>query len=233
MHYAYEIIGGFLIFGSSWVTEEMPKEKKKLLYAILAAAILVYVVFGVMVEWQSDRIQEADRLSMQGLKTGLDSANSELKTVKDQNKEIKGQNKSLLDYAQKNLTPTQVQNLLASFVSSSDLRQQVQDLVQHMVELGNDYNNIMGQIDLACGDGFQKPLPSTPGCVIKRTSEEKRLYRKQLDAYLPQAIALRDAMRARIVNPTPFDPRIFSPDSSEAYSVIQYLDDLSSRLEVH
>lgn len=242
MHYAYEIIGGLLIFVSSVVTEEMGKERKLQLYGVLGTIVLVYILFGIALDRATDREQKSDHAAIQALtntsaetRRQLDNALGRLKTAQDQLTNVQDQLSAVLKVAQNTLTKEQAAPLLDAAARASeirDLRKEEAELSQKLRQFQQIHDAKIEKIQAGCRAEGKMRMPS---CGMGAQRDENTSYGATFAMlYLPSAIALRDAMLKQLPSQT-VDRRIAvlfenPEDYTQPGLVADYLDGLAKQL---
>ena len=81
--YFYQILGGVLIFVSSWVGEEMPPTKKKRYYILFCVLALLYSGFGILLDRHASSEQGKLQQTILGLRESFDKSESARKSERD------------------------------------------------------------------------------------------------------------------------------------------------------
>lgn len=236
--YSYEVLGGVLIFLSSWVTEQIPDKWKRPSWIIFGILAVAYVGVGIYQDKQAVASEQADHQQRDAQTKAIDALSGDSVVIRKELDTVRNQNSAMWKFAQDNLTKEQVGRLFQASAkavlntsSTRDSRQKEYELSQRIRKFQADHEAVVQAIEEKCR---QEGKMRSPHCGIVQAYDERVEYEKRfLRDYLPQAVSLRDAMLARLPNQPPPDAAIASlldGSNIDPIALANYLDGLSLSL---
>lgn len=235
----YNVFGGFLIYFSSWVTEEMSDAKSKhRSYKVFGVSAIIYIVLGIGLDKQAIVAEQANRKMLEAQTSTINALTGDLVAVRGDLETVKKQNSAMLNFAEKNLTPEQAKELFQASAkavldasSTRSLRQKEHDLAQLLRAIQVNHQSAIQAIDDRCN---QEGRNRSPSCGVTQIHDESVEYeRRFLHDQLPQVISLRNAMLARLPDEPPPDAataRLLDGSVVSPSELANYLDALSLKL---